>query len=440
MKASHPDSIETAKLDLEIDFGEQGGLQRFKTLTDFNSWISDEREFWKWLDEEPARIELQQIGAQGQRFWQFADQSNQVIQQHTNAWTQRTQEREQLREVLENTESPEDQKTSAKSRISEIEKQLEATLEQLRQELHSQVHGEIVARNRHLLGSNPCAQYIKEIAKTDPASAIHTMSYFLGPTDRRYWQAKGQVLAILYQENLNQKVRPQQAAFKQATKTWDRELKDFKRRFEEQESKFQEISQRHAGAEKAWKKRHDKLATDFGTMQTSAEEGLNTLKDTYDSFMQLEAPRKYWEKKATSHAEGRKLMAILATISAVLGALGLGTATWHLLPESQSTGTIPWRQVGFFVLASTFVLWTIKLLVRLMLSHIHLYEDAKEREVMISTFLALINHQESREGLKKEDIALVLAPIFRPSTTGVIKDDGGPQSFGDLLKALTGGK
>ena len=440
MKASHPDAIESAKLGLEIDFDEHGGLQRFRTLLDFQSWISEEREFWKWLTQEPAQTELQQIGAQSQRFWQFADQSNQVIQQHTNQWNQRTQERKQLRDILENTESPEDQKTSTKNRIAEIDEELGSTLSQLRKNLHSQVHGEIVARRHHLLGSEPCAHFIKEIAETDPASAVHTLSYYLGQADRRRWQAKGQVLAILYQENLNKKVRPEQAAFKKAITTWARELEDFKGRFEGQEAEFKAISKRHVDAERAFKKRQDQLTTDFGTMRIGAEEELKTLKDTYDGFLQLEAPREYWNKKAESHAGGRKLMAILATISAILGALGLGTAAWHLLPESQSTGTIPWRQIGFFVLASTFVLWIVKLLVRLMLSHIHLYEDAKEREVMISTFLALINHQESREGLKKEDIALVLAPIFRPSTTGVIKDDGGPQSFGDLLKALTGGK
>lgn len=440
MKNSHPDTIESAKLDLEVDFGEHGGLQRFKNVTAFNAWISEEREFWSWLNEEPARTELQQIGGQGQRFWQFADQSQQVIQQQSKQWAQRTQERERLREILENPESKDDQKTSSGNRIAEIEKELEEILERLRRDLHAQAHGEIAARRHHLLGSNPCAHFIKKIAEADPASAVHTLSYFLGSEDRRHWQAKGQVLAILYKENLNKKVRPEQAAFKKAIETWTRELEDFKARFEEQETEFEEISERHADAEQASRVRHDELAAEFGAMRQAAEAELKALKDTYDGFMQLEAPREYWGKKSQSHARGRKLMAILATICAVLGAGGLGTAAWHLLPESQSSGSIPWRQIGFFVLASTFVLWIVKLLVRLMLSHIHLYEDAKEREVMISTFLALMNHQESREGLKKEDIALVLAPIFRPSTTGVIKDDGGPQSFGELLKALTGGK
>ena len=73
---------------------------------------------------------------------------------------------------------------------------------------------------------------------------------------------------------------------------------------------------------------------------------------------------------------------------------------------------------------------------KLLLSHIHLYADAREREVMISTYMALLR----RDGLSREDFAMVLAPIFKPSTTGVIKDDGGPSSLGDFLNHLTAGK
>jgi hypothetical protein len=217
-------------------------------------------------------------------------------------------------------------------------------------------------------------------------------------------------------------------------------LDDFKGRYEAQDEDFAAISEKHRNEEMAWRERHDELAEDFGKMRQTAEDELKALKDTYDAFMQLEAPREYWEQKRIEHAKGKKFMGWCSAVAAVLGAIALSIAAWFLLPENHPASTIPWRQIGFFFLASTFVLWLIRLLVRLMLSHIHLYADAREREVMISTFLALVHRQESREGLKKEDIALVLAPIFRPSTTGVIKDDGGPQSFGDLLSALTSGR
>ena len=114
----------------------------------------------------------------------------------------------------------------------------------------------------------------------------------------------------------------------------------------------------------------------------------------------------------------------------------LGVAAWFLLPQTAVSGTIPWRNLGLFVFGSTFCLWFVRLLVKLLLSNIHLRADADERVVMIQTFMALVSHKESREGLSKEDIALVLAPIFKPSTTGVIKDDGGPVTLSDFFAKL----
>ncbi len=36
------------------------------------------------------------------------------------------------------------------------------------------------------------------------------------------------------------------------------------------------------------------------------------------------------------------------------------------------------------------------------------------------------------------NLALVLAPIFKPSTTGVIQDDGGPATLTDFIGRLSG--
>lgn len=53
-------------------------------------------------------------------------------------------------------------------------------------------------------------------------------------------------------------------------------------------------------------------------------------------------------------------------------------------------------------------------------------------------FLDLGSSDAIVNALKDRDIALVLAPIFKPSTIGVIKDDGGPISLGDFISRLSG--
>ncbi|MFN4874177.1 MAG: DUF6161 domain-containing protein [Akkermansiaceae bacterium] len=435
MKTRYPDSLEEAEIDIEINFDVRGGLQRFKTIAKLQAWIAEERNFWSWLDQR-----RQTLGSAWETFWRFDSQIKNELSGQTQRWNQFISERNQLEERLKSEGLSDQEKLSATERIDILSNECRVILENMRSRISTNVQNEIVHNRLHLLRTEPESQYLAEIAATDADAAAHALSYFLARNRNEQGEFKGRMLAALYSENLNRKVRPDQTAFKSAITTWTEELADFKARYETQEEEFSDILQKHQDSEEAWKKRHDQLAEDFGTMRTNAETELKTLKDTYDAFMQLEAPREYWEKKRIEHAKGKKIMGWASGIAAVIGAGVLGIVVWFLLPVHHPSSSIPWQQIGFFFLASTFILWLVRLLVRLMLSHIHLHADAREREVMISTFLALIHRQESREGLKKEDIALVLAPIFRPSTSGVIKDDGGPQSFGDLLSALTGGR
>ena len=152
--------------------------------------------------------------------------------------------------------------------------------------------------------------------------------------------------------------------------------------------------------------------------------------------MQLAGPMSYWKGKSRVH-EGRitglRNWAIGVGIAGVVVMLLSAQA---LLPWHHPADTIPWRPIGLFLIVSTFSLWLLRLVIKLLLSNIHLAVDAQERVVMINTFMALIRRPESAAGLRKEDIAIVLAPIFRPSTTGVIKDDGGPTSLGEFLTRL----
>lgn len=156
--------------------------------------------------------------------------------------------------------------------------------------------------------------------------------------------------------------------------------------------------------------------------------------------MQLHGPKKYWEQKRKEHDQMTKKFRLWTLIAAVISLPLLFGVAWVLLPANHPAGTIPWREIGFFLLVSTFLLWALRLLVKLLLSHIHLYADAREREVMISTFMALVSRPESQTSLTKEAIALVLAPLFRPSTTGVIKDEGGPVTLTDFISRIAGGR
>ena len=56
----------------------------------------------------------------------------------------------------------------------------------------------------------------------------------------------------------------------------------------------------------------------------------------------------------------------------------------------------------------------------------HLAEEAKEKEMFIKTYLALLRDSK---GVKEEDRHLILQSIFSPSKNGIIQDDGVPANF-----------
>lgn len=439
-----PQEFSQVMLGLEIDLGDKGGIQRLNTVGDFEAWLNEEKEFWYWTNQPPARNHGSNLGNMTNLFDQFYQQSPSRLSESKARWDQTRPRIEQLQETSNIEDKTPEERNSIQRQIVKETKEIETLLDRLRNELSDIVDNEILKSRNHFSRLEPKSQYIHEISESDPEAAFYALDQFIldekQSNERRRAEHTGRMLADLYTKNLSRKLRPEKAAFREAIVTWSNELKDFKSRYEALEARFAEISDRHRASDESWQKRSDQLAEDFTRMRQSAEDEMKTLRDTYDSFMQLEAPREYWKKKRDEHENGKKVMGWAASIVAVLGAGLLALAAWFLLPQFQSAGTIPWRQIGFFFLASTFVIWINRLMVRLMLSHIHLYADAREREVMISTFLALMHQQESREGLQKEDIALVPAPIFRPSTTGVTKDDGGPSSFGDFLGHLTGGR
>ena len=74
--------------------------------------------------------------------------------------------------------------------------------------------------------------------------------------------------------------------------------------------------------------------------------------------------------------------------------------------------------------------WLARIIVRIFLSHLHLETDAKERVTMIQTYLALLREEHA---LKENERQVILQTLFRPSATGIVKDDGIPPSIIDIV-------
>ncbi len=437
-----PEDFEAAKIDLQIDFEGRGGLQRFKTIGDFRNWLDGESVFWKWLSEPPANNHHSHIRDQLNDFNKIQPDCRSQISNAAEQWKRIGREMEQRSQLLENPNLPNEEKEEINTKISQLKEEWGRHIDDLRRTLENTVRLEIVKSKRYLPSTTPSAQFICELAETNPDEAVYALDQILleekGASDPRQVGFTGRMMASLYSKHLNRKVREDKRAFSNAIATWTKELADFKSRFESQEREFEEISTRHIEAEENWAAKTTEMAENFANMRNLKEEDLQNLTETYETHMQLKGPLLYWRGKRKEHAKGKTLMGWASAISGLVGAAIIAGSAYLFLPTSSPANAIPWRSIGFFLLISTFVLWLVRLFVKLMLSHIHLYADAREREVMISTFMALMRKNESRQGVEKIDLALVLAPIFKPSTTGVIKDDGGPTTLTDFISRLAG--
>jgi len=437
-----PEDFNQSRIELEFDLGSKGGIKRFKTVGEVQKWLGEEKEFWHWMNEAPASNHHGAVSDLVTGYQRFNQNSRKQIQRAEQIWQQLYPNVSQQSAILADQSNSDDTRRHARERIEQQCAELESALQELTGQLRSTITTEILKSQNYLSRFDPSAHFIKEIAEKDPSEALFALDQILleakESTDRRRVELSGRMFATLYARNLNKKVRHDQQAFQKAIITWSEELADFKSRYEAQEVEFNAISERHSAAEIAWTERSDEMAEDFAAMRKQKEDDLANLKETYEAHMQLKGPLVYWRGKRREHAKGKIRMGWAAGIGGFIGALIIAGAAYLFLPVSGAPDSIPWRSIGFFVLISTFVLWLVRLFVKLMLSHIHLYADAREREVMISTFMALVRRQENGEGIGKADLALVLAPIFKPSTTGVIKDDGGPTTLTDFISRLAG--
>jgi Family of unknown function (DUF6161) len=164
------------------------------------------------------------------------------------------------------------------------------------------------------------------------------------------------------------------------------------------------------------------------------KEEMEALRRAFNEAMTLRAPVDYWQSKATFHTtEAGKWMRLtfqsMGGLGLVLGVL----AVWVFLTLHNDKPDA-WK-VAVLVLVGVLGVWAVRLIVRMYLSHQHLATDAEERVTMIKTYLALL---EADKMPSDDDRKLVLAPLFRPATDGIVKDEGLPHPLLELFTRSQG--
>lgn len=179
-----------------------------------------------------------------------------------------------------------------------------------------------------------------------------------------------------------------------------------------------------------FKKFLTKLNKDFEDALFAQKDDIEKFKNLVKTQIALLAPVSYWRDKQKGHRRWSKIFGG----AVVLAMLGVGAAAWCGLPELLKDVILDrppqaWR-IGVLVVFTTLALWMLRLLVRQLMSHIHLTRDADERVTMVTTYLALM---ESGKGPDKDMLKSVFDALFRPAADGIVKDEGMPTSLLELL-------
>jgi hypothetical protein len=189
---------------------------------------------------------------------------------------------------------------------------------------------------------------------------------------------------------------------------------------------------------------HERQLTEFRqSMEKAADASLASIKATESAFreqMELQAPVHYWQAKATEHRKSLEksrwnLVAYaiggsLVLVGALILLLFQAAALASVSPGSDAAIYLKFAAIGAIV--TTIGFWVGRVLLRIYLSDRHLTTDAEERVALIKTFLALSVENK----VESADRAIILAPIFRSASDGIVKDDGPDTSMAGLVAKL----
>ena len=166
----------------------------------------------------------------------------------------------------------------------------------------------------------------------------------------------------------------------------------------------------------------------FETEFKKTREKLADIERTYDEKLALQSSVEYWDKKRGYHQSVMWKMAKV-TVSSAVAIIIIFSLVAYFLFEATTLSEVQLWKLGIMLAISSFGVWLIRLLSKIFISNLHLRTDADERVTMIKTYLALLREGS---GPKDDERQLILQTLFRPSSTGFIKEDG-PTGFYEAI-------
>lgn len=397
-----------------MDLGENGGRHVLNSVPEIKAWIQKEASTWQWFlgygINSNSRIWIHQ-----QQFRHLSDQISNIVREIERKTAQQppqpiSSDLHSIRSILINE-------------FSQYLLHSESTLGKFVLE-----HKESVAHGAYLYS------FMRRKNNTN-----------LGEGDRNTHALDAYFEAQFYERGIKRSIKPADAALNEMRSRWEADLaailEDLRTTAIKRKEDFDTLEKSIQQDKTDFKNSFDSLFAaekETATKQnTNAKNEFEAIIKRFQNEMALKAPVTYWSRKAIAH----RILAVVPVL--FTGLLGYGLYALYplleikkiqekLLPaDPHGYGNLLVVGVGF-----TLIIWILRILVRLFLSQLHLATEASEKKVTVLTFLALLGEK----AIDTTDKELVLAAIFRPSSTGIVNEDGGPGTFWEMIGKIVGGK
>lgn len=393
---THPEPL--FRLELKAN----GGVLAPRTVDELRAWVQKEFQFWSWV-EQNSGVNREAINQARTYLANARDRSQQAANEAAAGGNPRDRV-EEARRAIEHA--------YVQLGLPHSTSMLGKEVERMRQESPAVALGFLFPQMRehrqHRFDSNSADGWYGFVlglfrAYGEPSGLRQLKGQRESFDD---FLAESKKLHDERRDELDRIENDVAGALQRAADDADTRSQEFDRFMEESKRKYAEALQTHRGE-------------------------METLRKVFREEMALRAPVEYWEARATLH-ESRATRLREKIGFAVVG-VGISvalTAHWALKSSAQPYTPDAWR-LALLAFVAAMGVWVVRLLVRTLLSHMHLSTDAAERVTMIKTYLSLLEAQKLPEN---EDRKLILQALFRHSPDGMVKDEGLP---GPLWDALT---
>ncbi len=380
-------------IDLELDAN--GGRVALYSPEEVEAWIAKEQEFWRWFESYQNRDGY--FPTVWSRVWSpLSNMSSIASALRQNSWGNADQKQQLSQTILQTYKSTDFV-------------------------LHS---------------TSTKAQFVDELRQSDPLAAAYALAVLINsaiqPTSAPAF--RGVVETTLFERGIKGNAKPEKKALEDALIAFQNQSA---KRSEEADKLNNTLIQSLETVSASTQLNQEEFAKLLATSQNAIDAMLSGTKTelenitkTYDEKLALQAPVRYWSTKRRFHRIAREKIGRGLRWGGICSAIVVALSVWLLLGDSSTKNPPEYWRVGLIVILLTIVFWSLRLGIKIFLSHLHLEEDAAQRITMIQTYLSLMRRGQTNSA---EDFKQILSALFRPTGDGLVKDESMPTSALDYF-------